>query len=681
MLAAIIQARMGSNRLPGKTLTPLDGNPMLEILVGQLKQSLLLDELIIATTTESKDDDIVKFSQDRNIKHFRGSELDVLGRMYHAARQFGVEHIVRVTPDCPLLDPEVMDLIIRTYLAGRYDYVSNTLRYTYPDGLDVEVFSFLALERAWKESQTPSEREHVTTYIRTSGTFSTFGVENDIDLSHLKLSVDTMKDLDFVESIYGLLPGDRKTFRLSDVLQILRNHPELSEINDRSIINEGYYKSLASDPPEPARKLQLDNSTHLKLKAQDLIPSGTQTFSKGPTQLVQGASPAYLKRGQGSHVWDVDGNEYIDWVMALGPVILGYDYPPVSDAAKQQISDGVSLSLPHPLEVELSELMVQTIRCADMVRFGKNGSDATSGAVRLARAYTGKDIIACCGYHGWQDWYVGTTSRSNGVPTRVKELTIPFSYNDIESLESIFVANRGHVAAVIMEPIGVVEPVEEFLEQVRDLTLREGSLLIFDEVITGFRLALGGAQEHFGVIPDLACFGKALGNGFPISAVVGRREVMELFDEIFFSFTFGGEAVSLAAAAATIREIRDKNVIPHLWAQGQKLKDGYNVLAREYGIERYTECIGLPPHTVVVFKDDTGAESLNLKSLYQQECLKRGVLFSVGHNISYSHSDHDVDQTLKVHRACLEILSQAISEGDILERLEGKPVEPVFRQA
>ena len=681
MIAAIIQARMGSTRLPGKTLAKVAGKPLLHHVVQRVRASSLIDDVIVATTAQPQDDLLVEFAERSGLKCFRGSEEDVLDRTYQAARHYDVEHIVRVTSDCPLLDPEVVDRVIETYLSGLYDYVTNTLRYTYPDGLDVEVFSFSTLERAWREARAPSEREHVTPYIRTSGLFNLFNVENSTDLSHLKWSVDTEDDLAFVESIYGLLPNDGESLRFSQVLKVLRNRPELQSINQRSIVNAGYYKSLANDPPVPPKNIHLDQSFALKSKAQKLIPSSTQTFSKGPTQLIQGAAPVFLQRGQGSHVWDVDGNEYIDWIMGLGPVILGYDYPSVTDAVIHQMGDGVSFSLPHPLEVELAELLVQTIPCAEMVRFGKNGSDATSGAVRAARAYTGRDIIACCGYHGWQDWFIGTTTRNKGVPQAVQELTIPFQYNDIESLERVFSIHQGRVAAVIMEPVGVVEPTDGFLQKVQDLTHREGALFIFDEIITGFRLALGGAQEHYGMIPDLACFGKAMGNGFPISAVVGRREIMELFDEIFFSFTFGGEAVSLAASMATIREMQEKDVIAQLWSRGQKLKDGYNTLAQEFGIEQHTECVGLAPHTVVVFKDETGAESLILKSLFQQECLKRGVLFSVGHNICYSHSDKDVDHTLRVHRTALEILSQAIREGDVLERLEGKPVEPVFRQA
>ncbi len=423
----------------------------------------------------------------------------------------------------------------------------------------------------------------------------------------------------------------------------------------------------------------LKRSHALKVAAERVIPSCTQTFSKGPTQFVQGVAPVFLARGEGSHVWDVDGNEYIDYPMALGPVILGHCDPVVTDAVVRQLRDGTTFSLPHPLEIEAAQLLVELIPCAEMVRFAKGGSDATSGAIRVARAYTGRERIACCGYHGWHDWYIGTTTRRRGVPEAVQALTTQFHYNELESLERIFREHPGEVAAVIMEPIGIVEPREGFLQAVRELTTREGAVLIFDEVLTGFRIALGGAQAHFGVTPDLACFGKAMANGYPLSAVVGRREIMALFDEVFFSSTFGGEVLSLAAMIATIRELQRHDVIAHLWRQGRRLQDGYHALAKRAGLEHHTRCVGLPPRTVLTFTDTSGSESLLLKSLFQQECLKRGILCSGAHNLCYRHSDEDITSTLQVYEAALEIVAEAIRANDAARRLEGEPVQPVFR--
>jgi glutamate-1-semialdehyde 2,1-aminomutase/spore coat polysaccharide biosynthesis protein SpsF len=576
----------------------------------------------------------------------------------------------------------VVDRVVNAYLTDKCDYATNTLRYTYPDGLDTEVFSFAALEAAWREARSPAEREHVTPFLHSSGRFRVRSVENETDLSarNLRWTVDEPCDLEFVRAVYSRLRS-KEAVGWREILRVLDAESGLTKLNRDVIRNQGYYRSLAEEPPQPPKSRELNRSQELKLRAGRVIPAGTQTLSKGPTQYVQGVAPVFLTRGQGSHVWDADGNEYIDYPMALGPIILGHGYPAVIEAVERQLKDGVTFSLPHPLEIEVAERLAEMIPCAEMARFGKNGSDATAGAVRLARAHTGRDLVACCGYHGWQDWYIGTTTFNRGVPEAVRKLTWTFEYNNIETLKRIFAEHPGRVAAVILEPIGVVEPRDGFLQEIRELTRREGCLLIFDEVITGFRLARGGAQEYFGVTPDLACVGKAMANGFPISAVVGPREIMKTFEQVFFSFTFGGEAIALAAARATLDEIAEKNVIAHLWEQGKRLMDGAKVLAREFGVEKFARCAGLAPRTVLTFHDETGKESLLLKSLFQQECLKRGVLFSGGQNICYSHSAADIDATLRVYRSAMEILAEAIKDGRVRERIEGEPVQEVFRRA
>lgn len=424
---------------------------------------------------------------------------------------------------------------------------------------------------------------------------------------------------------------------------------------------------------------RLDNSNKYWARAKQIIPAGTQTLSKGPTQFVKGVAPIYLKKGRGCRVFDVDGNQYIDWTMALLPVILGYGYPGTNKAIEKQLQDGISFTLMHPLEVELSELLIDVIPCAEMVRFGKNGSDVTSAAVRLARAYTGKDKIACCGYHGWQDWYIATTSRNKGIPEAVKKLTFAFEYNKIDTLEKIFAENKDEVACVIMEPVGMLEPQGNFLKEVKDLTHKHKAILIFDEIVTGFRFSLGGAQEYFAVEPDMATFGKSMGNGMPISALVGKKEYMRKLEEVFFSFTFGGETLSLAASLATIHELIEKKVIDYLWKKGQKIKDGYNRIAAKYNMQEYTRCLGFAPVNYPVFTNPDGKASLELKSLFQQECIKRGVLFSGRHNTSFSHSDKDIAITLEVYDDAMRLLKEAVEKGNVEQMLEGEKVQPVFR--
>jgi glutamate-1-semialdehyde 2,1-aminomutase/spore coat polysaccharide biosynthesis protein SpsF len=363
--------------------------------------------------------------------------------------------------------------------------------------------------------------------------------------------------------------------------------------------------------------------------------------------------------------------------MALGAVTVGYGDARVSAAIADQARAGISFTLSHPLELEVARVLVELIPCAEMVRFGKNGSDVTSAAVRVARAFTERDMIVCCGYHGWQDWFIATTTRNRGIPRAIADLTQTFRYNDLESLAALFRASPEGIAAVVMEPVGLVEPAPGFLEGVCELTQRYGALLVFDEIVTGFRISVGGAQEHFKVTPDLACFGKGMANGMAVSALVGRREVMRLFEEVFFSSTFGGESASLAAANATIDILRQPGVIPTLWERGRRLCDGFNALAQAYGVERLTQCVGLPPRTGVLFH---GPQAQEMKTYVQQECLKRGLLFTATHNLCVAHTQDDIDAALRVYRTVLELLAQVLNDGSLQERLEGPVVQPVFRK-
>jgi glutamate-1-semialdehyde aminotransferase len=420
----------------------------------------------------------------------------------------------------------------------------------------------------------------------------------------------------------------------------------------------------------------IKNSDKLYKKALDLIPSTTQTLAKGPQQNVKGVAPKYLQKGKGSHVWDVDGNEYIDFNMAIGPLSLGYAYPKVDDAIKNQLEDGITFSLMHPLEVEVAELINKVVPNAESIRFSKTGADVTSAAIRVARAYTGKEKILCCGYHGWHDWYISVTDRDKGIPESIKDLTFTVNYNDIESVkESI----DSDIAAIILEPFVFEAPKNNFLHELRDLCNENGILLIFDEMWTGFRIAIGGAQEYFGVDADLATFSKAVANGMPLSILTGKKEVMKVLDEdVFFYTTFGGEALSLAAAKATIEELKDKNVPEYLERQGKRLKDGYNQIAQELGLD-YTKCIGYECRSLITF-DASAGNPLELKSFVQQEMIKRGILWGGFHNISFSHSDEDIAYTIKAYQAVLQVLKKAVDNNSVKEQLKGESVAPVFRK-
>ena len=420
----------------------------------------------------------------------------------------------------------------------------------------------------------------------------------------------------------------------------------------------------------------IEKSDELYNRALKLIPSVTQTLAKGPQQNVKGIAPKYLQKGKGSHVWDVDGNEYIDFNMAIGPLSLGYAYNKVDEAIKKQLEDGITFSLMHPLEVEVAELIKEVIPNAESVRYSKTGADVTSAAIRVARAFTKRERILCCGYHGWHDWYISVTDRDSGIPKSTSDLTFTFSYNDIQSLiDSI----DDETAAVILEPFVFEAPKNNFLQELRDVCTKNGTLLIFDEMWTGFRIALGGAQEFFNVDADLATFSKAVANGMPLSILTGKSEIMKVLEnDVFFYTTFGGEALSLAAAKATITELKENNVPEYLATQGKKLKEGYNKIAEELGIT-YTKCIGYDCRSLITF-DASAGNPLEIKSLVQQELIKRGILWGGFHNMSYSHFDKDIEYTLKVYCEVLPILKKAVDENNVRGYLKGEPVEPVFRK-
>jgi len=414
-------------------------------------------------------------------------------------------------------------------------------------------------------------------------------------------------------------------------------------------------------------------------RAERVIPLGSQTFSKSRVVYPANAAPLFVTHGKGAHVWDVDGNEYVDFVNGLLPVVLGYDDVDVTAAVIEQLKSGVSFSLATPLEVEVAELLCEIIPCAEMVRFGKNGSDATSGAVRIARAHTGRDRVAVCGYHGWQDWYIGATTRNKGIPRAVGELTHKFPYNDLDGLHKLLSAHPGEFAAVMMEAMNVEEPKPGYLEGVRELAHKHGALFILDEIITGFRFHLGGAQTLFGVTPDLAAFGKSMGNGFPIAAVVGKAEYMHQMEEIFFSSTFGGEAVSLAASRATIHKMQREPVHATLDRLGQQIMDVTRANIARAGLTDAVGIAGKPSWSLMQFHDTPRATAWEIKSLYLQELLARGILSAGSHNLCYAHTAADLAQLDAAQRDAFGLVREALDRGDIAQRLSGPAIQPIFK--
>ena len=667
---AIIQARMGSSRLPGKTLLPLGNTTVLGFMVERVRAAQKLDEIVIATTTQPQDDPIFTAAQKMGINVFRGDESDVLKRFFDAAVAHQAEVIIRLTGDCPLADPTLIDEVIGSFEHSEYDYISNVMERSFPDGLDIEIFTIDALRRALQESDNRWHREHVTTYMRTGaelphppGKFKVGHFHAAANFQHLRWTLDTSEDYEFLTA---LADNNAQHMPWKDIVSLLTTRPDLL------MWNRGIEKraTLEKEPHNPHRSY--NNSTKHLSRALKSIPVGSQTFSKSYLGWALGEAPLYAKSGKGAIVTDIDNNSYIDYMMALLPVVLGYADSYVDAAVVRQLEKGVSLSMPGELEAELAEKLIELIPCAEMVRFGKNGSDATSAAVRLARAYTGRDKVVVCGYHGWHDWYIGTTKKHLGVPQPVRDLSLDVPFNDADAFEHMLRQFGNEIAALIIEPTGKLVPEEGYLAQMRQLCDDYGVVLIFDEVISGFRINLGGAQAEYNVTPDLAAFGKAMANGYPLSALVGRRHIMSKMETIFFSATFGGELPSIAASLATIEKLERSDAIERIKSFGQNMTTALNQRLTEANLDEFMHFSGESWWPRLALSNLPAEQSI-VTALLRQEFTAQGLLIASGLNFCLAHDEKSITQnTLLRADKAFEQLSAAMHDADPRKFLNGR---------
>ena len=413
----------------------------------------------------------------------------------------------------------------------------------------------------------------------------------------------------------------------------------------------------------------LKNSKKIYNKSQQVL-AGPSTFGKGVDQFAFGITPYALKSGKGAFTWDVDGNKYIDTIMALGAITLGHCHPDVEKAITNQLQKGTTMSLTHDLEIEVAEMLCGRIPCAEMVRFGKNGNDVTSAAIRLSRYITGNDHVLFCGYHGWQDWYICETSMAGGIPSDIKKYSHHFNYNNIDNLKKLLEEFNGKTACIIMEPTARVHPHEDYLLQVRSLANKYNTILIFDEIVTGFRFHRGGYQSVCGVTPDLACFSKAMGNGMPISALVGKKEYMSQSQEIFYSLTFGGETLSLAATKATL-EVMDKENVPSVIAKhGQYLLDHLNVLINQYDLNDIISFQGYPCRNVMIVKDYEDIPAADIRTYWIQECTRLNVLTAGYHIVSLAHTKPIMDELLSKYKLVLKDIQNSLADKSLCNKLD-----------
>lgn len=656
-IVAVVQARMGSTRLPGKVLKPIRDIPAICWALRAARRAVGINEVVIATSTNPENDALEVEAFNNGCVCVRGSEEDVISRYNLVLDKTGADAIVRLTADCPLLDSRVISEVIELYRSTPgCMYASNIDPPTWPDGLDCEVISAEALRIADAEATRQSDRDTVTRYIaRNRHQFPAQTLICPIKNMHKERWVlDSPEDYDFISAIFAEFPVEWVPNYI-DIINLLRRKPELRKLLGSHWRNQRFFEALAV---EGDKKTNFNTSNVMLGRASSVIPFGAQTFSKSHLQFPHEA-PLFLSHGSGGYAFDVDGNDYVDLVSALLPNVLGYCDPDVDWAIREQLNSGISLSLSTELEARLANKLIELIPCAEMVKFGKNGSDVTAAAVRVARAYTGREKVAVLekGYHGWQDWAVANSQRDLGVPTHTKHLTRRLS-GDLEKIKRVLSTEK--YAAIVLEPEGRSSG---YLRRLQEITQKYGTLLVFDEVITGFRWHLGGYQAHIGVTPDLATFGKAMANGMPLSALVGKMEIMRRFNppnNVFYSGTFFGEALSLAASLTTIKKMEDEDVIGHLWSVGGKLRDAVADRIAAHRLAMFVGLGGDGPLVRLYFRGDGQFADAHVAGLFRKYMIQNGVLVIASHNLCFAHGPAEAAKVLRSYDEALGSMEEAM---------------------
>jgi glutamate-1-semialdehyde 2,1-aminomutase len=660
---AIVQARMSSKRFPNKVMQPIDGIPLIRLLLERLSTSQRIDEIRLATSESPQNDRLAQYVTELGHIVHRGSENDVLDRLFECAKAADADVVVRITGDCPLIDSGLVDQVIEAFINAEVDYASNVNPPTYPDGLDAEVFSYPALRQAAREATLPAHREHVTPYLRESGKFRTFNVQNADDFSALRWTVDEPGDLQVIRKVFERL-GGRTDFCWTEVIELWKHNPALFAVNRHINRNEG---------------ATMGTGQKLWKRAKQIIPGGSMLLSKRAEMFLPDKWPAYFSRAKGCRVWDLDGKEYIDMsTMGVGTNILGYGHADVDQAVLNTVTAGNMSTLNCPEEVYLAEKLVELHPWADMVRLARSGGEANAIAIRIARAATGKDKVAICGYHGWHDWYLSANLGDDenlaghllpglepkGVPRNLKGTVFPFVYNDFAGLDSL--VNSHDIGVIKMEVLRNFPPQNDFLHKVRRLATEKGIVLIFDECTTGFRQTFGGLHKIYGVEPDMAMFGKALGNGYGITATIGRREVMEAAQSTFISSTFWTERIGPTAALKTLEVMERERSWETISRVGSEITSKWRSLAARHGLTITT--YGLPALTGYSFDSPN---ALAYKTLITQEMLEKGYLAGTSVYVSTEHTTEILDSYFSELDPLFRLIKECEEGRDVISLLKG----------
>jgi len=651
-IVAIIQARLTSSRFPKKILQKIENETLIELLIRRLKKSKYLDKIVLAIPNNEKNR-LLRNKISKNIKIFSGSENDVLDRYFQAAKRFKAKTIVRICGDCPLIDPKVVDKVVNFYEKNNFDYVSNTIKPTYPDGLDVEVFNFETLKTAWMKAKSNADREHVTKFIINNKEFKKKNISYKENLSKLRLTVDEKIDLEQIKQIYYKLKKI-KNFGVEEINKLYKKNSKIFKINSKIKRNEGSV---------------LSTGQKLWKRAKNIIPGGNMLLSKRPEMYLPNKWPTYYSRAKGCYIWDMDNVKYTDLsLMSVGTNIMGYANSKIDNAVIKSIKKSNMSTFNCPEEIYLTEKLLDMHPHFHMARYARTGGEANSIAIRIARASSGEDKVAICGYHGWHDWYLSANHNSkekkgilkdhllpglstNGVPKNLKNTTYPFMFNDYKTLEAI--CNKNKIGVIKMEIFRNFPPKNNFLKKVRNLATKKNIVLIFDECTSGFRETFGGLHLKYKINPDICILGKALGNGFPITTILGTKKIMESAQNTFISSTFWTERNGYVAGLKTLEEMEKIKSWNFITKQGKKLKLKLSKLGKKHNLKLKISGLSSCPSFIINSND-----WVKYKTYITQELLDQRILGANTIYLSICHNDRIIQRYIN----CLDKIFYRIKE-------------------
>ena len=671
-IIAIVQARMGSTRLPNKVMRKIGNLPMIEILLKRLSNSKLINQIVLATSIDARNKILVDHVKSVGFNCEQGSDSDVLERYVETAEKYKADIVVRITGDCPIVDPELVDECIKKFEETGADYYSNTILPTFPDGLDVELIKFSALKESAKQTKNISHREHVTSYIKESDNFSKSNFCNDKDFSDLRWTVDDPEDFEVISKIFDHFKPNIY-FGWKEVLKLYNKQPQLFAANCLTSRNEGKLMSTGQK---------------LWKRAKKVIPGGNMLLSKRPEMFLPDKWPTYFSKSKGCKVWDLDGNEYVDMsIMGIGTNILGYGHPEVDEAVSEIVKSGNMSTLNCPEEVYLAEKLIELHTWSDMVKFARSGGEANAIAIRIARAFSGRDKVAICGYHGWHDWYLSANLSNNksldghllpglepnGVPRNLQGTVFPFNFNCFDELEAL--VKKHDIGVIKMEVERNNSPDDNFLQKVRELATKNEIVLIFDECTSGFRETFGGLHKKYKVDPDMAMFGKAMGNGYAITAIIGRREIMEAAQSTFISSTFWTERIGPAAALKTLEIMERIKSWEKITKIGTDIRKRWQELADLYKLKIIHQ--GLPSLASFTIQSQN---VLAYKTLITQEMLLKGYLAANSIYVCTEHTPEIIDGYFEVLDKVFGLIAECENGRDIKKLLKSDVCHSGFKR-